>query len=60
MPQPAGARSPLARLLKRNPFHLGSSFPRKQEPRAGDERLPLDPRFRGGDEAVFLSKAIRL
>ncbi len=28
---------------------IESSFPRKRESRASDERLPLDPRFRGGD-----------
>ena len=28
------------------------SFPRKREPRASDVRLPLDPRFHGGDEQL--------
>ncbi len=30
--------------------HDGSSFPRKREPRTGDEADVLDPRFRGGNE----------
>jgi hypothetical protein len=32
-------------------YALSSSFPRKREPRAFN-RLPLGPRFRGGDEFV--------
>src|SRR5260370_34294468 len=42
--------------IARDPASL-SSFPRKREPRATTVPLTLDPRFRGGDEAILPSCA---